>query len=84
MSSSHVSTCYSGSGGDKEGAVQDGPREGAGGVQGQPASVQEGEPHDRPHRQDHPGAGEGQGHPGWTDGQWNHPPRRVRAATQRC
>lgn len=50
---------YSGSGGDQEGAVQDRPGEGARGVQGQPASVEESEPNDRPHRQDHPGTGEG-------------------------
>lgn len=70
---------FSGPGGDQEGAVQDWPREGAGGVQGEQASVEESQPNDRSHRQDHLGAGEGQSHPGWTDGQRDHPSCWVRA-----
>uniref|UniRef100_A0A8D3CNK4 Leucine zipper-EF-hand containing transmembrane protein 1 n=1 Tax=Scophthalmus maximus TaxID=52904 RepID=A0A8D3CNK4_SCOMX len=67
-------TCVSpGPGGDQDGALQERPGEDGEGVEGEPASVQEGEPHDRPHRQPHPGAGEGQGHPGREDGQWKHP-----------
>ncbi len=71
--------CFPGSGGDKEGAFDDRPRKGHRGVKGEQASLQESEPNDWSHRQNHPGAGEGQGHPGWTDGQWNHPACRVRA-----
>ncbi|XP_068194755.1 mitochondrial proton/calcium exchanger protein isoform X3 [Antennarius striatus] len=63
-----------GPGGDQEGAVPDGPGEGARGVQGQPASDPEGQPHDRTHRQDHPGAGEGQGGPGGAAGPGGHAP----------
>lgn len=71
--------CLLGSGRDKEGAFQDGPGEGHRGVQSQPAALQESQPHDRSHRQDHRGAGEGQGGAGRADGQWSHPACRVRA-----
>jgi len=71
--------CFPGSGGDQDGAFEDRSGEGAGGVEGEPASVQESGPHDRSHRQDHRGAGEGQGHPGRPGGQRVHPTCRVRA-----
>lgn len=67
-----------GFGGNKEGALQVRTGEGSGGVKGQPASVKESEPHDRTNRQNHRRTGEGQDHPGWTDGRRLHSPSRVR------
>lgn len=59
-----------GSWGDKEGAFKEWTGKGSGGVQGKQAPVEESQPHDRSYRQDHHGAGEGQGDPGRTDRQW--------------